>query len=104
MRGVRANSSFFEGKILEFLEGRKLPYVAAARLTSTLKRAAAGSCQWRKLDEHIEAGEFAKRLAGWSCERRFVVISERVLEGRAAVGRRLVDVPGYTYGILENFK
>ncbi len=74
--------------------------MVVARLTSTLKRAAAGSCRWRKIDEHIEAGEFAERLAGWSCERRFVVIRERVREGRAAVGRRLIDVPGYTYRIF----
>jgi hypothetical protein len=100
LRGVRADSGFFDGKLLEFLEGRKLPYVVVARLTSTLKRCAAGSCQWRKIDEHIEVGEFTAQLAGWSCERRFVVIRERVREGRAAVGRKLIDVPGYTYRVF----
>ena len=100
LRGVRADSGFFEGKLLEFLEAGKLSYVVVARLTSTLKRAAADSCQWRKIDEYIEAGEFSAQLAGWSCERRFVVIRERVREGRAAVGRKLIDVPGYTYRVF----
>ncbi|MCX6937467.1 MAG: hypothetical protein NTU80_06135 [Verrucomicrobia bacterium] len=96
LRGVRAGSDFFDGKLLEFLEGRTLSYVVVARLTSTLKRCAAGSCQCRKIDEHVEAGEVSAQLAGWSCERRFEVIRERVREGRAAVGRKLIDVPGYT--------
>ena len=100
LRGVRADSGFFDGKLLGFLEDRKLPYVVVARLTSTLKRAAAGACQWLKIDQHIEAGEFAAQLAGWPCERRFVVIRERVREGRAAVGRKLLDVPGYTYRVF----
>jgi hypothetical protein len=91
LRGVRADSGFFDGK---------LPYVVVARLTSTLKRAAAGSCQWREIDEHIEAGEFTEQLAGWSCQRRFVVIRERVREGRTAVGRKLLDFPGYTYRVF----
>ena len=52
-----------------------------------------------KIDEHIEAGEFTAQLAGWSCERRFVVIRERVREGRVTVGRKLLDVPSYTYRV-----
>jgi len=31
---------------------------------------------------------------------RFVVLSERVREGKSAVGRVLLDVPGYTYRIF----
>lgn len=100
LRGVRADSGFFDGKLLEFFEERKLPYIVVARLTSSLKRAAAGVRDWRRLDEHYEAGEFAEQLAGWSRKRRFVVIRERVREGRAAVGRKLIEVPGYTYRLF----
>jgi len=31
---------------------------------------------------------------------RFVVLNERVREGKSAVGRVLLDVPGYTYRIF----
>lgn len=44
----------------------------------------------------MRLGEFHLRLHGWQTERRFVVIRELVRESRASVGRRLVDVPGYT--------
>jgi hypothetical protein len=100
LRGVRADSGFFDGKLLDFMKDCRLPCVIVARLTSTLKRCAAGSCQWRKIDDHIVVDEFTAQLAGGSCERRFVVIRERVREGRSAVGRKLIDAPSYTYRVF----
>ena len=38
-------------------------------------------------------------LFGWSKERRFVVLRERLRETKAAVGRLLIDVPGYTFRV-----
>jgi hypothetical protein len=49
------------------------------------------------LDEHYGVGEFRLKLFGWSVERRFVVIREEIREARASVGRKLIDVPGYTF-------
>jgi hypothetical protein len=39
------------------------------------------------------------KLAGWDLERRFVVLREKIREDKEAVGRRLLDVPGYTYRV-----
>ena len=78
-------------------EERALPYVVVARLTTTLKRKCAGIQEWTPIDEHHAAGEFTVKLFGWSKERRFVVVRERIRETKAAVGRLLIDVPGYTF-------
>ena len=99
LRTVRADSGFFDGHLLDFLEARALPYVVVARLTSTLKRKCAGIKEWTVLDEHHAAGEFTGQLFGWSKERRFVVVRERVRETKVAVGRQLLDVPGYTFRV-----
>jgi hypothetical protein len=99
IRTVRADSGFFDGGLLDFLEQRTLPYVVVARLTSTLKHRCAGIKQWTVIDEHHDAGEFTVKLFGWSQERRFVVVRERLRETKAAVGRRLLDVPGYTFRV-----
>jgi len=99
LRTVRADSGFFDGRLLDFLEERRLPYVVVARLTSTLKRQCAGIRDWTMIDEHHDAGEFTVQLFGWTRERRFVVVRERVRETKAAVGRRLLDVPGYTFRV-----
>jgi hypothetical protein len=37
---------------------------------------------------------------GWDRERRFVVVRERLRETKTAVGRKLLDVPGYTYRLF----
>jgi hypothetical protein len=99
LRTVRADSGFFDGHFLDFLEERSLLYVVVARLTTTLKRKCAGIQEWRVIDEYHAAGEFTLKLFGWSKERRFVVVRERIRETKAAVGRKLIEVPGYTFRV-----
>jgi len=99
VRCVRADSGFFEEGLLAFLEERKLSFVVVARLTTVLKGRAASIQNWQEVDEHYAMGEFTARLQGWSAERRFVVVRERVREDKAAVGRKLIDVPGYTFRV-----
>jgi len=100
IRVLRADSGFFEDKLLSFLEQRLLPYIVVAKLTPWVKRAAQRVEQWTILDDDYSAGEFRLKLHGWSVERRFVVIRELVREGRDSVGRKLIDVPGYTFRVF----
>jgi hypothetical protein len=100
IRLLRADSGFFEDKLRSFLEQRLLPYIVVAKLTPWVKRAAQRVEQWIVLDDDYAVGEFRLRLLGWSVERRFVVIREQVREGRDSVGRKLIDVPGYTFRIF----
>jgi len=44
--------------------------------------------------------EFSTQLCGWRKSRRFVVLRERIRESKAAVGRKFLDVPGYTFRIF----
>jgi hypothetical protein len=97
---LRADSGFFEDQLLSFLEQRRLPYIVVARLTKWVKREAQHIQEWRELDENFAAGEFRLKLHGWQVERRFVVIREQVRESRDSVGRKLIDVPGYTFRIF----
>lgn len=99
VRCVRADSGFFEEAFLAFLEQSALSYVVVARLTRPLKGRAASIQNWSVVDEHYAVGEFTAKLMGWSRERRFVVVRERVREDKAAVGRKLIDVPGYTFRV-----
>jgi hypothetical protein len=100
IRCVRADSGFFDQKLFTFLEERDQLYIVVARLTPSLKRRCAGLQTWSAVDENYAVGEIRLQLHGWSKERRFVVVRERVREGKAAVGRMLLDVPGYTYRIF----
>ena len=100
IRLLRADSGFFEDPLLSFLEQRRIPYIVVARLTKWVKRAAQRVEQWRQLDDDYAVGEFRLQLHGWKVERRFVVVRERVREGRDSVGRKLIDVPGYTFRVF----
>ncbi len=100
IRLLRADSGFFDDKLLSFLEQHLLSYIVVAKLTPWVKRAAQRVEQWTILDEDYAVGEFRLKLLGWSVERRFVVIREQVREGRDSVGRKLIDVPGYTFRIF----
>ena len=102
VRCVRADSGFFADEFLSFLEARKLPYVVVARLTGSVKRGCAGlpDSAWTKVDENYSVGEIALQLQGWTATRRFIVVRERVRENKAAVGRLLLEVPGYTYRVF----
>jgi hypothetical protein len=100
IRLVRADSGFFDDKLLQFLEQQSLPYIVVARMTQWVKAAAQRIEHWRQLDENYAAGEFSLKLHGWSQPRRFVVVRERVRESRASVGRRLFDFPGYTFRVF----
>lgn len=97
VRCVRADSGFFDNALLSFLEQRALSYLVVARLTTQLKRKAAALSDWQPVDAHYAVGEFTAQLLGWKTSRRFVVVRERVRESKAPVGRKLIDVPGYTF-------
>ena len=100
IRLVRADSGFFDDKLLTFLEQRCLPYIVVTRLTQWVKREAQRIQQWSAIDEDYAVGEFQLRLHNWKAARRFVVVRERVREKRNSVGRKLIDVPGYTFRIF----
>ena len=100
IRMVRADSGFFDDKLLSFLQQQCLPYIVVARLTKWVKREAQRVSDWRALDEVYAVGEFRARLWGWESERRFVVVRERIRDERASVGRKLIDLPGYTFRVF----
>jgi len=100
IRRVRADSGFFAEELLKYLEGLQLGYIVVARLTPWLKREAARVTEWRALDEIYAVGEFQLQLLGWERARRFVVVREEIREKKPARGRKLFEVPGYTFRIF----
>jgi hypothetical protein len=100
IRVVRADSGFFDDELLSFLEERRLPYIVVARMTPWVQRAAQRVEQWQDLDENYAVGEFRLQLCSWHTERRFIAVRERVRESRHSVGRKLIDVPGYTFRVF----
>lgn len=97
---VRADSGFFVSEFLEELERRALPYVIAVRMNPRLRRAVAGIRQWQPFAPGLEAGETTYCAHGWQAPRRLVVVRELLDERPEARGRKLLEVPGYTFHVL----
>ena len=100
VRLLRADAGFFEEALLAFLEGRGLRYIVVARMTKPVKRRGRQIKEWPELEADSAVGEFRAALLGWSRERRFVVVREKVRERKAAVGRKRLDVPGYPFRVF----
>jgi len=100
IRRVRADSGFFAEELLRYLEELKLGYIVVARLTPWLKREAARVTEWRALDGIYSVGEFELKLLGWDRARRFVVVREEIQERKPSRGRKLFEVPGYTFRVF----
>jgi len=100
IRRVRADAGFFAEELLKYLEEQKLGYIVVARRTPWLKREAARIENWRARDETYAVGELRLKLLGWDRERRLVVVREQIQERQPSLGRKLLEVPGYTFRIF----
>lgn len=52
------------------------------------------------MDAIYSVGEFQLELFGWDRAQRFVVVREEIREKKTPLGRKLFDVPGYTFRIF----
>ncbi|WP_051305041.1 IS1380 family transposase [Chitinilyticum litopenaei] len=100
---LRADSGFFDESILTTLEGKRIPYIIAARLTQPLQRTIYQATGWWALETGLELTELRYRAAGWEGERRLIVVRQSV-KRKTAAGKTLAlfaddpDIQGWRYG------
>ena len=101
---VRADSGFFEKRLLEYLESQELPYIIVARLTQVVRKLVIRQIPpraWRVVARGIEVADLEVSLPNWkTVKRRFVCLRQEISERPQASGRRLIDCPGYTYRVM----
>ncbi len=105
LRMVRADNGFFDGKFLDFLEEKSLPYLVKARMTKFVKLAVLGVADWTRVGKGIEVAESRIQLMGWSRERRLVVIRQEVATKETkALGKKLFECQGYRFQAIVTSK
>jgi hypothetical protein len=99
VEALRADAGFFVRELLEELERRGLPYAIAVRTTKMAQHAivALGEERWTRIDRGLEVAETRHLPPSWQHSRRLVVVRERIAERPDAKGRRLFELPGYTF-------
>ncbi len=91
---VRADSGFFLSEFLQELERRVLPYVIAVRMNPLPRRAVARISEWQPF------APGRPKPHGWNAPRRLVMVRELLRERPEARGRKLLEVPSYTFHVL----
>jgi hypothetical protein len=96
---VRADSGFFNGELLDFLESNSIGYLIKVKLMKNLMEIIEKQT-WKKLKnvENVEVAEFEYACGSWTRERKFVVV--RILIGYTS-GSSLF--PGFSEPEYEYF-
>ena len=95
---LRCDSGFCIGSFFDLVEGHGIDYIVPARLLATVKRQVAGIKNWVEIDGSTAVGEFGYQAHGWSKSRRVIVVRHRSHDKYK--GRRLLEVPGYSYSVF----
>lgn len=95
--GVRADSGFFDQKLLQFLEARRLPYILVARQHANVLAPAQALEAWTRLDAKTEVAEFTTQLPTWDRPRRFIVVR---FPAAAAKEPTLFPLPRYEHRVF----
>ena len=64
-----------------------------------VKREVTRIVQWSALDQDYAVGECGIKLMGWKQPRRFVVVREQVRDSKPPVGKKLIEIPEYTFRV-----
>lgn len=75
----RADSGFFNRRVIELLDQEGCGYAIVAKLYSTIKARALG-CRFRKLQNGWETGEFRYQPHRWKTPHRFIVVRRPIPE------------------------
>ena len=100
---LRADSGFFDEAILRALEGKRIAYIVAARLTQPLQRTIYQASGWWALESGLELTELFYQASGWQTGRRLIVVRQSV-KRKTAPGKTLSlfaddpDIQGWRYG------
>ena len=87
----RADSGFFDKKILEFLEKRPKPtnYITAAKFYRLLKLVIARAQTYCRVDDGIEIADTMYQSPGWDTARRVIIVRQEIRWRPKATGKQL---------------
>lgn len=85
----RADSGFYDKKVLNYLEDKRLNYIVAVRLYAPVQQLIASHKTWLRLGDGIEVAESIYQSPLWSKPRRMVMVRQHIPTRPKATGRSL---------------
>jgi Transposase DDE domain group 1 len=96
---LRADSGFYDGDFLNYLEMRKILYAVVVKLYPWIQIELVG-LKYRDIGGGISVGEMLYTGIGWKEPRRMVVIREQKRNQRAKKQPSLFELMGYSYQVI----
>lgn len=94
---IRADSGFYDGEYLSWLETRKLAYVISCKLTPPLKRRIESQSLWLEIGDGVAIADIAYKGIYWAENRRLILVRQEIERRKKALGKELFNLPGYKY-------
>jgi hypothetical protein len=94
---IRADAGFYDGKFLGTLESKSISYIVSARMTRPLRHRVADEKRWLSVEPGIDVAELEYQGIRWLKKRRMVIVRHELKRMPDALGRQLLEVPGYVF-------
>lgn len=95
---IRADAGFYGRQFVGALESSSIDYIVSAKLTGRLRHRIADEKQWLSVErDAIDVAEFPYQGLRWSKPRRMIVVRQRIARKPEALGRVMIEVPGYKF-------
>ncbi|MFA5138367.1 MAG: IS1380 family transposase [Elusimicrobiota bacterium] len=94
---IRADGGFYDRGFLGELELKKVPYIVSGHMTGPLRQEIAGVRQWLDVGDGVAVSEFQYEGMRWKKARRMVVVRQELKQRPNALGKLLLEVPGYKF-------
>lgn len=86
---LRADSGFYDKKVLQYLEARQINYVIAVRLYAPVQQLVASHKTWMMISPGVEIAESYYQSPLWSEPRRVVMVRQHIPTRPKATGKSL---------------
>ena len=86
---IRLDSGFYGKEVFEYLEGKVIDYIVAARFYVPIQKLISSRQAWMALDNGIEVCESSYQSPEWDRPRRMVIVRQHIKERPKAAGKML---------------
>ena len=85
----RADSGFYDKKVFNYLEEKRINYIISARMYTPIQYAITSHHKWLRMDDGLEIGDLQYKSSGWQEEKRMIVVRQHIPSRPKATGRVL---------------
>jgi len=102
LKGVLADSGFYNKEFIETIESKKLKYIITAKLYYTLQREIYSHDKWKQIEPGLWISEIEFKHEEWKKSLRYVIVRQSVKQRKEALGKQLrlfeIETEIYRYG------